>query len=468
MKKFLVPVALFALIFSSCKTSQIASYNDDIYTSPSEEKRLAKIAEEQRVKKDAEEKQKQEEVALAQKAKDDANPYYQDPQYNSDDYYDYKYASQMRRFNNPVSGVGYYDNYYTNAYMYNQNPYNYGSSIYGSYNYFMPSNQFNNYNSGLSLVFSTGNYYGNGGYGYVGGYGGYYGCNNPYWGNPYYDPYYNPYFNQGTCGFPGYFNYGYNPYWAGYYNGYNNGSNWGYYNSYDVNSSYSQGSYGPRGSNGGGNGHRKSTPGMSVDEAGSARQQFINEVAIKQETTPKFTEVPRKKVSNTSAENFGNSSINSQPGYTTPRGNSTSETYPGKTETNPVKNTAKDNTGFWPNFGLGNTNTSTNPVKNTGTSTSNENSNQGNPVRNTTNPGKNTGTSENSNSENSNSGNSGSGKNTNYDNGGSNSNSGSGRNQGSSFESPSNSNSNSGGSNNSGSGSSSPRNSNSGGGNRPR
>lgn len=452
MKKFLVPVALFALIFSSCKTSQIASYNDDIYTSPSEEKRLAKIAEEQRAKKEAEEKQKQEEAALAQKAKDDANPYYQDPEYNSDDYYDYKYASQMRRFNNPVSGVGYYDNYYTNAYMYNQNPYNYGSSIYGSYNYFMPSNQFNNYSSGLSLVFSTGNYYGNGGYGY----GGYYGCNNPYWGNPYYNPHYNPYYSQGICGYPSFGNYGYNPYWAGYYNGYNNGfyngSNWGYYNSYDVNSSYSNASYGPRGSNGGSNGHRKSTPGMSVDES-SARQQFINEVAIKQDNTPKFTEVPRKKVTNTPVENFGNNQVTSETKGNTPRDNSTLGNIPSKNESTPVRNTPKENTGFWPNLGLGNTNTNTNnnPVKNTGKPI--ENTNPGKPIRNN-------GVLENNNS--------GSGKNqgSSFDPNGSNSNPG--RNQGSSFEVPSNSNSNSGGSNSSGSGSSSPRNSNSGGGNRPR
>lgn len=456
MKKFLVPVALFALIFSSCKTSQIASYNDDIYTSPSEEKRLAKIAAEQRAKKEAEEKQKQEEAALAQKAKDDANPYYQDPQYNSDDYYDYKYASQMRRFNNPVSGVGYYDNYYTNSYMYNQNPYSYGSSIYGSYNYFMPSNQFNNYSSGLSLVFSTGNYYGNGGYGYGGGYGGYYGCNNPYWGNPYYNPYYNPYFSQGICGYPSYGNYGYNPYWAGYYNGYNNGyyngANWGYYNSYDVNSSYSHASYGPRGSNGGGNGHRKSAPGMSVDEA-SARQQFINDVAIKQETTPKFTDVPRKKLSNTPVENFGNNQITTETkgGNTIPRGNSTLGNTPSKNESTPVRNTPKEETGFWPNFGLGNTNTNNNPVKNTGTPI--ENTNTGKPIRNSS-------VLENNNS--------GSGKNQGSSFDPNSNSSGSGRNQGSSFELPSNSNSNSGGSNSSGSGSSSPRNSNSGGGNRPR
>ncbi|MBA3680880.1 MAG: hypothetical protein H0W73_06895, partial [Bacteroidetes bacterium] len=334
MKKFLVPVAFFTLLFSGCKTSQISSYSDDIYTSPKEERQLSRIAQEQKAKKEAEKKQQEEEAALAQKAKDDSNPYYQDPQYNSDDYYDYKYASQVRRFNNSNlnMGIGYYDNYYTNAYMYNQNPYCYGSSIYSSYNYWMPSNQFNNYSSGLSFAFSTGNYYGNSGYGYGYGYGygggyggGYYGCNNPYWGNPYYS-YNNPYFNP-------YYGYGYNPYYAGYMNGYNNGfyngSNWGYYNSYDVNSSYSQASYGPRGSNGGGNGQRATNPGMNIPDGMSERNKFVNAVNIKQETTPKFTEVPRKKTTSVTSETYnGNVNLNSGTSSTPRNGNMSTENYP--------------------------------------------------------------------------------------------------------------------------------------------
>jgi hypothetical protein len=132
MKKILIPIAFFTLIFSSCKISQLESYQDDIYASPSEEKKLAKLAAAEQAKKAAEEKQKQEEAALTQKAKDDANPYYQDPQFNSDDYYDYKYASSISRFHNPVIGTGYYDNFYTNSYMYNQNPNMWGSSIYSS------------------------------------------------------------------------------------------------------------------------------------------------------------------------------------------------------------------------------------------------------------------------------------------------------------------------------------------------
>ncbi|MBL7920497.1 MAG: cell envelope integrity protein TolA [Bacteroidia bacterium] len=471
MKQILVPVAFFTLLFSGCKTSQITSYSDDIYSSPKEERRLAKIAEEEKAKRVAAEKLKQEEEALAQKAKDDANPYYQDPQYNSDDYYDYKYASQMRRFNNNslYTGMGYYDSYYTNAYMYNQNPYSYGTSIYSSYNYWMPSNQFYGYSNGLSLVFSTGNYYGNNGFGYnpYYGYGNTFcGVGNPYWGNPYYDPFYNPYFSPY-----------YSPYYAGYMNGFNNGfyngTNWGYYNSFDVNSSYSNMTYGPRGSNGGGNGPRGTNPGMAIPDGMSERTQFVNAVAVKQETTPRFTEVPHKKVTSVNSENYYNGNVNTGTS-STPRSNGNTENYSNHTtESNPVKNTPRnENTGFWPKLGWNeNANTTTtNPVKNTGNGNS-ENVNT-NPVktgggRNTStnnNPGKNSGTYENSNSNSgSNSGGSGKSQGSIFENNNSNSNSNPTRNSGT-FEMPSNSNS-SGGNNG---GSSTPRGSGGGGGNRPR
>ena len=199
MKKILITIAFFTLIFSSCKVSQLESYQDDIYASPSEEKRLAKLVADEQAKKSAEEKQLQQEAALAQKAKDDANPYYQDPQFNSDDYYDYKYASSISRFHNPVMGAGYYDNFYTNSYMYNQNPNMWGSSIYSSYGW-MPSNQFNNFNTGFGLTFGNTNCWS---------------CQNNGWG-------YNNGWNNGWG-----YNNGWNNGW-GYNNGWNNG--WGYNN----------------------------------------------------------------------------------------------------------------------------------------------------------------------------------------------------------------------------------------------
>ena len=52
-----------------------------------------------------------------------------------DDYYDYEYASRLRRFNDYNMGYGYYDDYYTNSYWYNYDPYFWGVSIYTGYNW---------------------------------------------------------------------------------------------------------------------------------------------------------------------------------------------------------------------------------------------------------------------------------------------------------------------------------------------
>ena len=341
MKKILIPLLAFSLIFSSCKTSQLQSYQDDVYVNPSEEKKLVKIAEAEKAKQEAAEKQKQVAAALDQKAKDDANPYYQDPKYNSDDYYDYKYASSMRRFQNPLMGAGYYSNYYTNSYMYNQNPAMYGSSIYSSYNWWSPSNQFNNYGNGLSLGISSGNSYGNVGYNSYG--------YNPYYSNNYY----------GCSNYGGYGSYGYNPYgfnsygynsyangyMNGYNNGFNNGFNWGYFNSYDVNSSYSKMEYGPRGSNGGGNSNRQTTAGMLIPEGENARNQFIHAVSVQQENAPRFTDTHQRAMYNSSVENNNGQNISSEsiktknysPNENTHvNSNTSSNTSTGKLE------------GFWP------------------------------------------------------------------------------------------------------------------------
>jgi len=343
MKKVFLVVPVLALILSSCNTSKIVTYSDDVYANPTEEKRLEKLAAEEKAKKEALEKQKEEEARLAQKAKDDANPYYQDPSFNSDDYYDYQYASRIRRFDNPIYGAGYYDNYYTNSYWYNQNPYMYGTSIYNSYNWLMPSNQFGYYSNGISLGLGYSSYYGNPYYGSGS-------CWNNGWGynNPYYGYGYNP--------------YGYNPYMAGYYNGYNNGyysgyygypygysswnnGGWGYFNSYDVNSGYSQMTYGVRGSNGGSNSPRNTSGGMAVPaEFASERVKFIKEVNDKQESAPRFTSIPRKV--NSGSPNSGNiMSGNNNPvkgGY---ENNSPSNTNTGGTRDNWSNGNSSPNNG---------------------------------------------------------------------------------------------------------------------------
>ncbi|MEI6059770.1 MAG: hypothetical protein WCR72_03625 [Bacteroidota bacterium] len=116
--------------------------------------------------------------------------------YNQDDYYDYAYSARLRRFHNPYVYDNYYNDYYTNSYWYDPNPWNWGMSIYMGYNWWGPSFSFG-YNPWYSYP-----YYGFG-YGYGYGYGG--------------------------------------GYYGGYYGGYNEGC---YYNSYDHNSFY----YGHRGS----------------------------------------------------------------------------------------------------------------------------------------------------------------------------------------------------------------------------
>ena len=186
--------------------------SDDVYFDPKRDKEVKKPV--------VEEKTAVAEQAPVQKQEDN-NPYYKDPQFNQDDYYDNAYASRLRRFHEPMYGVGYYDSYYTNSYFYNQNPYQYGVSIYNGYSFWGPSY----YNYNYIPNYNWNGYYGYGnsigysnGFGYGAGYGydpfGYYGYNSPYgyssnWGNPYYNNWGSPYYG--------------NPYMAGYSNGYNNG-----------------------------------------------------------------------------------------------------------------------------------------------------------------------------------------------------------------------------------------------------
>jgi hypothetical protein len=67
------------------------------------------------------------------------NYYNNSPDYDMDSYYDYMYASRLRRFHNPRRNVfNYYDPFYTNMYWYNQDPFAFGNSIYSTYNFFNP------------------------------------------------------------------------------------------------------------------------------------------------------------------------------------------------------------------------------------------------------------------------------------------------------------------------------------------
>ena len=59
--------------------------------------------------------------------------------YDPDDYYDYAYASRIRRFHtNVYVGWGYYDPFFTNMYWYDYQPASWGISIYMGYNWWWP------------------------------------------------------------------------------------------------------------------------------------------------------------------------------------------------------------------------------------------------------------------------------------------------------------------------------------------
>lgn len=305
MKKNVILMAgLFALVLGACKTSELTSFDDDIYRNPAEEQQLARARAEAEAKKEAEARAKASQEEMARKEAEANNPYYQDPKENADDYYDYKYASRLNRFSSPIAGAGYYDSRYTNYYTYNQNPMMYGSSIYSSYNW-MPSSQFSNYSMGISMGFGSG--YNSFGY-------------SPYYGSTFYGSYGYPYNSFGYgygMGYPyysynsfGYYDPFYSGYNAGYYNGFYNGYNsgWGYYNSFDANSGYSQMLNAPRGSNGGGNsGDNRGSLGARPAQGESARAQFMESMAEKQRNTPRFTESGNRPArSNNSQGSFNN------------------------------------------------------------------------------------------------------------------------------------------------------------------
>jgi hypothetical protein len=229
MKKYLAILVLFASFITACTSpSGLTSknYEDDIYYSSKDavaDKEKARVAAAK-----ARAKAEADRLAAEQAQQSSNDDYYsskkqadvvQEEPFDADDYYDYEYATRLRRFHNNCGSYGYYDNYYTNSYWYSGNPYNYGTSVYMGYNFWGPSYVAYNYYPSYS-------WFSNYGWGY-----------DP-WYNPY--GYYNPYaYNQ--------FGFGYNPYMNGYYNGFNNGYYNGFYdnnyfNSYDNNSYY----YGPR------------------------------------------------------------------------------------------------------------------------------------------------------------------------------------------------------------------------------
>ena len=68
------------------------------------------------------------------------NNYFNGDSYDfENEYYDYEYSSRIKRFRNKQGRYGYYDDYYTNYYWYDYDPFYYGTSIYTSYGWWNPS-----------------------------------------------------------------------------------------------------------------------------------------------------------------------------------------------------------------------------------------------------------------------------------------------------------------------------------------
>ena len=95
-----------------------------------------------------------------------------------DNYYDYAYASRLRRFHSNYYANSYYDDYYSNMYYYDYDPWSWGTSIYFNSGWYSPA-------FGLSFGWGWPSY----SYGYGNYWNGYY--------DGYYDGYYSGNYNNG-------------------------------------------------------------------------------------------------------------------------------------------------------------------------------------------------------------------------------------------------------------------------------
>ncbi len=137
------------------------------------------------------------------------------------DFYDFSYASRIRRFHRPYATFSYYDPFFTNMYFYTHNPMYYGVSIY--------------------MGFGASPFY----------YPGYF-MMSPWYNSWYWNPY--------TSWYAGFYPSAYwmwgwrHTYWAGYHHGFYAGLynpyGWGYYSHFYNSHDGSNYFYGPRGSMG--------------------------------------------------------------------------------------------------------------------------------------------------------------------------------------------------------------------------
>jgi len=245
---------LTTILITSCSTLKFYEDNDSYVNIRKERKeKLEQLALE---KKKQEERQKFIQDSIArEEEKINNNPYYKEPNYSKDDYYDYEYAARIKRFYNPVMGLGYYDNWYTNSGFYGAP--NFGNSIYMGYGFNTWTNPY--YSFGLGTCWGNPFYYNT-------------------WNTWGYSPwYYNPYWN-----------FGYSPYWYNWNNPYYPyfGYYPYYYNSLDVNSM----TYAPRTSHEGFNSKR------TVNNISNENRIANNSTIVSPElNTPKFDESARPK-----------------------------------------------------------------------------------------------------------------------------------------------------------------------------
>lgn len=243
MKTIFLLSASCLLVLSACSTYKPGAIEpDDRYFSLAdarkEQRQLKKLKEEP-----AEEVQRSPELSNYKQYRDDSPADEQPAQngnntvinnnYDMDDYYDYMYASRIRRFHRSFPFNSYYDPFYTNLFWYNNDPFFFGTSIYTTYSFFNPYVPwgFNYWRPGWSFGWSSWS-------GFNMNYG--WGFYNPWgWNNFGFFPNYSPFFyNPWAChpfGFGGWNN--------GFMHGYqmalfqqNFNYNQMYYNSFDQNS----------------------------------------------------------------------------------------------------------------------------------------------------------------------------------------------------------------------------------------
>jgi len=239
MKKFVTSVFVVVSVLSACTVQNQGQSYDEVYYSPKDKSAVAqvnrpilhKMTKDVQVTTDSSylsepisgNDNPDNQMAQDSKSLKDGQSYATDNNinnnFNYNDYYDYGYASRIRRFQYGYFN-DYYHDYYTNRYWYDYNPGYWGSSIYSNWGM----------NMGMSYYmdpFSYGSFY------------------SPFssFYNPFYSPFSSGYYGLGyNMGYnDGYYGYGYGGYgYGGYgYGGYGYGL--GYSNIYDHNSSPASG-----------------------------------------------------------------------------------------------------------------------------------------------------------------------------------------------------------------------------------